>query len=125
MYWRIETRQQAETDKASKDILKKVHKAFVTALRDLPPSEYLFFDIPRSNQSLTKDRKLNPTRIRFCRARPKLKREVGSIDSSALSPLLPIEVVCSTQSSLAQGVLGDCLAKSAHCRQNLWTNMEP
>jgi hypothetical protein len=48
----IEKREQAETDKASKKILKQVHRAFVNALRELPSNEYLFFDIPESSTSL-------------------------------------------------------------------------
>ena len=39
-------REQAETDRASRQILKQVHKAFVTALSDLPSADYIFFDIP-------------------------------------------------------------------------------
>ena len=40
-------REQAETDRASRQILKQVHKAFVTALSDLPSADYIFFDIPK------------------------------------------------------------------------------
>jgi hypothetical protein len=39
-------REQAERDKASRDIQRQVHRAFVTALRELKSNEYLFFDIP-------------------------------------------------------------------------------
>jgi hypothetical protein len=41
-------RDEAESARASRDILRQVHKAFVSALRDLPANEYLFFDIPES-----------------------------------------------------------------------------
>lgn len=43
----LEQWDQAESDKASRQILKQVHRAFVHALRELPPNEYLFFDIPQ------------------------------------------------------------------------------
>ena len=45
-------REQAETDQASRQILKQVHKAFVTALSDLPSAEYIFFDIPKATSGL-------------------------------------------------------------------------
>ena len=47
----IEMREQAETDKASRDILKQVHRAFRNALRELPANEYVFFDIPELRPS--------------------------------------------------------------------------
>jgi hypothetical protein len=40
-------REEAETERASRQILKQVHKALVTALWELPAEEYLYFDIPR------------------------------------------------------------------------------
>jgi hypothetical protein len=46
----LSQREAAERDRASRDILRQVHRAFVTALRDLPSNEYLFFDIPASRQ---------------------------------------------------------------------------
>ena len=48
----LEQREQAETDRASRQILKQVHKAFVTALSDLPSADYIFFDIPVANPAL-------------------------------------------------------------------------
>ena len=48
----IASREQAESDRASQQILKQVHKAFVSALRELPSNEYLFFDIPEAKRSL-------------------------------------------------------------------------
>jgi hypothetical protein len=45
----IEQWDQAESDKASRQILKQVHKAFVHALRELPANEYLFFDLPQEH----------------------------------------------------------------------------
>ena len=47
----LEKREQAETDRASKQILRQVHKAFVSALGELPPAEYIFFDIPKNAPS--------------------------------------------------------------------------
>ncbi|HEY2252099.1 MAG TPA: hypothetical protein VGH74_13595, partial [Planctomycetaceae bacterium] len=44
----LSRRDQAESSRASRDILRQVHRAFVTALRDLPSNEYLFFDLPES-----------------------------------------------------------------------------
>ncbi|HEY2146686.1 MAG TPA: ATP-binding protein, partial [Pirellulales bacterium] len=43
----IESRQQARAERASQQILRQLRKAFATALRELPPSEYLFFDLPK------------------------------------------------------------------------------
>ncbi len=43
----IESRQQARAERASQQILRQLKKAFTNALRDLPPSEYLFFDLPK------------------------------------------------------------------------------
>jgi hypothetical protein len=48
----LEQREQAETDRASRQILKQVHKAFVTALSDLPSADYIFFDIPAQAPAL-------------------------------------------------------------------------
>ncbi|MBI3865817.1 MAG: ATP-binding protein, partial [Planctomycetia bacterium] len=50
----IANREQAESARASRDILRQVHKAFVSALRDLPANEYLFFDLPDSRPGLGK-----------------------------------------------------------------------
>ena len=43
----LATREQAEAERASRQLLKQVHKAFTAALSDLPAEEYLFFDIPK------------------------------------------------------------------------------
>lgn len=43
----LEDREQAETERASRQLLKQVHKAFVSALAELPPEEYVYFDIPK------------------------------------------------------------------------------
>ncbi len=42
----LSRRDQAESSRASRDILRQVHRAFVSALRELPVNEYMFFDIP-------------------------------------------------------------------------------
>jgi hypothetical protein len=44
----VESREHAETERASRQILKQVQKAFATALAELPSEEYLFFDIPKN-----------------------------------------------------------------------------
>jgi hypothetical protein len=43
----LEAREQAETERASRQLLKQVHKAFVSALAELPAEEYVYFDIPK------------------------------------------------------------------------------
>lgn len=48
----VATREQAEAERASRQLLKQVHKAFASALADLPAEDYLFFDIPKSEPSL-------------------------------------------------------------------------
>ncbi len=50
----IAQRDQAESARASRDILRQVHRAFVSALRDLPSNEYLFFDLPDSRPAQVK-----------------------------------------------------------------------
>ncbi len=50
----LEQREQAQSDRASRQILRQVHKAFMTALRELPSNEYLFFDIPDAKRALSK-----------------------------------------------------------------------
>ena len=41
----IERRDQAESAKANGQILRQVKRAFLTALRELPEDQYLFFDV--------------------------------------------------------------------------------
>lgn len=48
----LTTREQAEAERASRQLLKQVHKAFASALADLPPEDYLFFDIPKQSPVL-------------------------------------------------------------------------
>jgi hypothetical protein len=48
----LATREQAEAERASRQLLKQVHKAFAAALSDLPAEEYLFFDIPKQAPAL-------------------------------------------------------------------------
>ncbi len=43
----LDRREAAETERASRQILKQVHKAFVSALAELPAEEYVYFDIPK------------------------------------------------------------------------------
>jgi hypothetical protein len=50
----ISQREEAERERASKNILKQVHRAFANALRELPSSEYIFFDIPETRLHLGK-----------------------------------------------------------------------
>lgn len=48
----VADREQAEAERASRQILKQVHKAFASALAELPQEDYLFFDIPKTEPSL-------------------------------------------------------------------------
>lgn len=48
----LASREQAEAERASRQLLKQVHKAFASALADLPAEEYLFFDIPKAAPAL-------------------------------------------------------------------------
>jgi hypothetical protein len=48
----LATREQAEAERASRQLLKQVHKAFASALADLPAEDYLFFDIPKQSPVL-------------------------------------------------------------------------
>lgn len=49
----IQRRDEAETEKASREILRQLQRAFLNALRELPPHEYLFFDIPPSPEAVS------------------------------------------------------------------------
>ena len=44
----VSGREQAEAERASRQLLKQVHKAFTSALAELPAEDYLFFDIPKT-----------------------------------------------------------------------------
>jgi hypothetical protein len=48
----VASREQAEAERASRQLLKQVHKAFASALADLPAEDYLFFDIPKNEPAL-------------------------------------------------------------------------
>ncbi len=48
----LASREQAEAERASRQLLKQVHKAFASALADLPAEDYLFFDIPKQSPVL-------------------------------------------------------------------------
>jgi hypothetical protein len=48
----LASREQAEAERASRQLLKQVHKAFASALADLPAEDYLFFDIPKQEPAL-------------------------------------------------------------------------
>ncbi|MEZ6058654.1 MAG: ATP-binding protein, partial [Planctomycetaceae bacterium] len=43
----ISRHEEATAEQASRKLIRQVHKAFLTALQELPPSEYLYFDVPR------------------------------------------------------------------------------
>lgn len=82
----LEQREQAESDRASRQILKQVHKAFVSALADLPSADYIFFDIPKAAPALA--------------GRPGVRGEplpgqpddtVGAAPSPKAPPLLPLD----------------------------------
>ncbi|MGB8852701.1 MAG: ATP-binding protein [Pirellulales bacterium] len=48
----VSGREQAEAERASRHLLKQVHKAFATALAELPAEDYLFFDIPKTEPAI-------------------------------------------------------------------------
>jgi len=48
----VADREQAEAERASRQILRQMHKAFATALAELPAEDYLFFDIPKNEPAL-------------------------------------------------------------------------
>jgi hypothetical protein len=89
----IAQRDAAESDRASRDILRQVHRAFVSALRDLPSNEYLFFDIPDSRQGLGKPPAANGASaegITLAEKRPEAFEESPAIgDDQILLPLEP------------------------------------
>ncbi len=49
----LEKVDAAESERASRQILRQVHKAFTSALADLPPEDYLFFDVPKPGDAAT------------------------------------------------------------------------
>jgi hypothetical protein len=48
----LSSREAAEAERASRQLLKQVHKAFASALADLPAEDYMFFDIPKQEPAL-------------------------------------------------------------------------
>ena len=91
----LELREQAESDKASRDILRQVHRAFRNALRDLPSNEYLFFDIPDTKTALPKTPSQGGTLdregegIAMPDARQATEQEPGPVEEP--TPVLPFE----------------------------------
>jgi len=45
----IQCRDEAESAKANRQILRQVKRAFMVALRELPDDQYLYFDVPHTN----------------------------------------------------------------------------
>jgi len=84
----LEQREQAETDRASKQILKQVHKAFVTALADLPSAEYIFFDIPKAASGLEHRGGLRGEPLP---SEPDDTIRAGEAPSATAAPLLPLD----------------------------------
>ena len=91
----ISRRDEAESSRASRDILRQVHRAFVNALRELPSNEYLFFDIPDSKPMTGKpavvadDRQTAEPGIEI--KTPKLQPAPGSAEVEPGQILLPLE----------------------------------
>ena len=98
----LEQREQAETDRASRQILKQVHKAFVTALSDLPSADYIFFDIPAQSPALGNrpggrgeslpsdpDDSIRTTGEASSAAQPLLPLDPGPLHSVRISPRHP------------------------------------
>jgi hypothetical protein len=91
----IASREEADSARASRDILRQVHKAFVSALRDLPANEYLFFDIPESRAGLGKpvmpsdDRQPAAARIELAIEKPQPVDVAGEAESDQI--LLPLD----------------------------------
>jgi hypothetical protein len=76
-------RDEAETERASRQILKQVHKAFTTALSQLPAEEYLYFDIPKP--AAPRDETKTATR----RSSPLFTAEPGPLACVQISPRHP------------------------------------
>jgi hypothetical protein len=91
----IAQRDAAESDRASRDILRQVHRAFVSALRDLPSNEYLFFDIPQSRPGLgttsegADERQSTADGIRLSDKQPEQSGDVAALDGGQI--LLPLD----------------------------------
>src|SRR5262245_25268254 len=107
----IAQRDAAESDRASRDILRQVHRAFVSALRDLPSNEYLFFDIPESRQGLgtgaekSGDRETVANGIGLHEDQPEPSRGTAASDAGQI--LLPLE----------PGVLASVRIRPRHARR--------
>jgi hypothetical protein len=92
----LSQREAAERDRASRDILRQVHRAFVSALRDLPSNEYLFFDIPASRpvsgrpSEGTVERHASEAGEPLPDRRPEPSRDSAAADAGQI--LLPLEV---------------------------------
>ena len=92
----VASREQAEAERASRQLLKQVHKAFASALADLPAEDYLFFDIPKNEPSL-QDREGAGTGASGGSREPKQKSRSGAADPPPLfasdpGPLAAVQI---------------------------------
>jgi hypothetical protein len=112
----IAQRDAAESDRASRDILRQVHRAFVSALRDLPSNEYLFFDIPESRQGLGaaadkgSDREPAADGMRFDGSETEKPGDAAASDAGQI--LLPLE----------PGILATVRIRPRHARRDPGAN---
>ena len=79
----VSSREQAEAERASRQLLKQVHKAFASALAELPAEEYLFFDIPKTEPAL-QDRAGTGTGASSESSRPSKPGRAAAEDGPAL-----------------------------------------
>ncbi|MFM9010227.1 MAG: ATP-binding protein, partial [Planctomycetota bacterium] len=95
----LAAREQAEAERASRQLLKQVHKAFASALSDLPAEDYLFFDIPKAAPALqgrpgvagdaTLQGEGKARKAGAAEPRPLLSADPGPLASVRISPRTP------------------------------------
>ena len=82
----LASRDQAEAEQASRQLLKQVHKAFTTALSELPAEEYLYFDLPKAAPAPPGDAR---GRKGDAEPRPLLAADPGPLAEVRISPRMP------------------------------------
>jgi hypothetical protein len=110
-------REQAEAERASRQLLKQVHKAFATALAELPAEDYLFFDIPKAEPALQDRAGTGPGAAGEPRSRPP---KPGSAGTDAAATLFaadpgPLAAVRISPRRPRRPPGGSCLFTAAPC----------
>lgn len=84
----LKQRTLAETEEASRRIQLKVHKALKTAIKELPDTDYLFFDLPGRERKKSQKPKVAAPDSQS-RSRRRLPFEPGPLSAISMTPQSP------------------------------------